>query len=63
MSLVRDQERSNVCVCGGGGEGGFGSPPPGIEMYLQILPVSTLGNVKRIVWRIWILMLGCKGLK
>ena len=27
----------------------------------QILPVSTLGNVKRIVWRMWILMLGCKG--
>ena len=26
----------------------------------QILPVSTLGNVKRIVWRICILMLGCK---
>ena len=25
----------------------------------QILPVSTSGNVKRTVWRIYILMLGC----
>ena len=29
----------------------------------QILLVSILGNVQRTVWRIWILMLGCKGLK
>ena len=29
----------------------------------QILLVSTLGNVWRTVWRICILMLGCKGLK
>ena len=29
----------------------------------QILLVSTLGNVQRTLWRIWILMLGCKGLK
>ena len=28
----------------------------------QILLVSTLGNVKRTVWRIYALMLGCKGL-
>ena len=28
----------------------------------QILPVSTKGTVQRRVWRIWILMLGCKGL-
>ena len=28
----------------------------------QILLVSTMGNVKRIVWRICILILGCKGL-
>ena len=28
----------------------------------QILLVSTLGNVWRTVWRICILMLGCKGL-
>ena len=28
----------------------------------QILLVSTLGNVKRTVWRIYTLMLGCKGL-
>ena len=29
----------------------------------QILPVSTLGNVERTVWRIYIQILGCKGLK
>ena len=29
----------------------------------QILLVSTLGNVKRTVWRIYILMLECKGLQ
>ena len=29
----------------------------------QILLVSTLGNVQRTVWRICILMIGCKGLK
>ena len=29
----------------------------------QILLVSTLGNVKRTVWRICILMLGFKGLQ
>ena len=29
----------------------------------QILPVSILRNVWRTVWRICILMLGCKGLK
>ena len=29
--------------------------------YKQILLVSTLGNVLRTVWRICILMLGCKG--
>ena len=28
----------------------------------QILFVSTLGNVESIVWRVCILMLGCKGL-
>ena len=28
----------------------------------QILLVSTLGNVQRAVWRIYALMLGCKGL-
>ena len=28
----------------------------------QILLVSTLGNEKRTVWRIYTLMLGCKGL-
>ena len=28
----------------------------------QILLVSTLVKVQRTVWRIWILMLGCKGL-
>ena len=28
----------------------------------QILLFSTLGNVQRTVWRICILMLGCKGL-
>ena len=27
----------------------------------QILPASTLGIVQRTVWRIYILMLGCKG--
>ena len=27
MSLVRDQERSNVCVCGGGGGKGALDPP------------------------------------
>ena len=27
----------------------------------QILPASTLGIVQRTVWRICILMLGCKG--
>ena len=29
----------------------------------QILLVNTLGNVWRTVWRIYILMLGCKGLR
>ena len=29
--------------------------------YWQILLVSTIGNVERTVWRICILMLGCKG--
>ena len=29
----------------------------------QILPVSTLGNVERTVWRIYIQILRCKGLK
>ena len=29
----------------------------------QILPVSLFGNVWRTVWRICILMLGCKGFK
>ena len=29
----------------------------------QILLVTTLKNVKRMVWRKYILMLGCKGLK
>ena len=29
----------------------------------QILLVSILGNVLRTVWRICLLMLGCKGLK
>ena len=28
----------------------------------QILVVSTLVNVQRTVWRIWTLMLSCKGL-
>ena len=28
----------------------------------QILLVSTLGNVLRTVWRIYMVMLGCKGL-
>ena len=28
----------------------------------QILLVSTLGNLQRAVWRIYALMLGCKGL-
>ena len=29
----------------------------------QILPISTLRNVERTVWRIYIQILGCKGLK
>ena len=29
----------------------------------QILLVSTLVNVQKKIWRIWILMFGCKGLK
>ena len=29
----------------------------------QILLVSTLVNVQKTIWRIWILMFGCKGLK
>ena len=28
----------------------------------QILLVRTIGNVKRTMWRMWILMIGCKGL-
>ena len=32
-------------------------------IFKQILLVSTLGNVKRTVWRICLLMLGCKRLK
>ena len=28
----------------------------------QILLVITTGNVERSVWRIWMLLLGCKGL-
>ena len=28
----------------------------------QILPFNTLGDVKRTVWRMYILMFGCKGL-
>ena len=29
----------------------------------QILFVTEIRNVKRTVWRIWMLVLGCKGLK
>ena len=28
----------------------------------QILPLNTLGDVKRTVWRMYILMFGCEGL-
>ena len=34
----------------------------GLDCYSNT-PCSTLGNVEKIVWRICILMLGCKGLK
>ena len=34
-----------------------------LVIFKQILLVSTFGNVKRTVWRICILMLGCKRLK
>ena len=36
--------------------------PKKLLIVKQILPVSTLRNVQRTVWRICILMLGCKGL-
>ena len=29
---------------------------------LQILPLNTLGDVQRTVWRMYILMFGCEGL-
>ena len=28
----------------------------------QILLVSNIGDVKRAVWRIWMLMIGCEGI-
>ena len=37
--------------------------PKSLLIVKQILLDSTLGNVKRIVWRKYILMSGCKGLK
>ena len=34
-----------------------------LSIIRQIVLVSTLVTVQRAVWRMWILMLGCKGLK
>ena len=68
ISLVKERKEENsvlgtevilsVSYQGHGPESKKRSPT---WFYWQILLVSTIGNVQRTVWRICILMLGCKG--